>query len=337
MLESSRDDDHSPSVGAAPLLTISEAARRSGVPAITIRAWEQRYGIPRPARTPAGYRLYSASDLRDIAALKTYNGYGVAIRQAAFLVARRRTLAGNAASRVTQWRRRLETACIQFDDTAAGEVVAQAGTKLTTSELLREVVFPVVATMGEGRDSGVISISQEHFASELARQLVARRESIDGAAGGGIVLTGCAPEEHHELGLLSVVCQLREAGHRVVHLGSNVPVDAYLSTIDVLAPRIAIVAVTIGRHLRSWRARRSAVAARARRGVRFVWAGPGAHTAAPDLPGLVSNSIDEVVAVANANRERLSRAAQRSSNNTGTSRQPRPRIRRLSKPRRRTH
>ena len=330
-------NDHSTPLGTAPLVTISEAARRSGVPAITIRAWERRYGIPRPARTPAGYRLYSARDLRDIAALKAHNQSGIAIRQAAFLVARRRTLAENAASGVTHWRRRLETACIQFDDAAAGAVVAEAATQLTTSELLREVVFPVVATMGEGRDSGVISISQEHFASELARRLVSRQEPVDGDAGAGIVLTGCAAEEHHELGLLSVVCQLREAGHRVVHLGANVPVEAYLSTIDVLAPRIAIVAVTIGRHLRSWRARRSAVAARARRGVRFVWAGPGAHTAAPALPGLVSNSIDEVVAVANADRERLSRAVQRSSNNTGTSRQTRPRIRRVSKPRRRTH
>lgn len=128
-----------------------------------------------------------------------------------------------------------------------------------------------------------------------------------------------------------MVCQLREAGHRVVHLGANVPVDAYLSTIDVLAPRMAIVAVTIGRHLRSWRARRSAVAARARRGVRFVWAGPGAHTAAPALPGLVSNSIDEVVAAANADRkERSSGAAQGPRDNTGSSRKTRPGRRRAS-------
>ena len=289
-------------LSAAPLVTIAEAARRSGVPAITIRAWERRYGIPRPTRTPAGYRLYNARDLRDLAALKAYGESGIAIRQAAFLVARRRTLGGDVAARVTQWRRRLETACIRFDDTAAQAVIIEAAAHLRTSELLGEVVFPIVATMGEGRDSGVISISQEHFASELARRLVARQDVIDANLERGRILTGCAPGEHHELGLLAVVSRLREAGRRVIHLGANVPVAAYLSTIDVIKPRTAIVAVTLGKHLQPWRAQRVAVAARARRGVCFVWAGPGARTAAAGLPGLVSDSIDEVVDAATAGR-----------------------------------
>ncbi len=42
---------------------IREVAEQTGLTAGTIRMWEQRYGFPTPRRTPAGYRLYSASDV----------------------------------------------------------------------------------------------------------------------------------------------------------------------------------------------------------------------------------------------------------------------------------
>src|SRR3712207_450395 len=40
------------------MYTIRQAAARTGVPVSLLRAWERRYAIGRPTRTPAGYRLY---------------------------------------------------------------------------------------------------------------------------------------------------------------------------------------------------------------------------------------------------------------------------------------
>ncbi|MGI8550154.1 MAG: MerR family transcriptional regulator [Dehalococcoidia bacterium] len=45
-------------------LTIGEVARRTGVPARTIRFYEAEGVIAAPARTEAGYRLYSPTDIR---------------------------------------------------------------------------------------------------------------------------------------------------------------------------------------------------------------------------------------------------------------------------------
>jgi DNA-binding transcriptional MerR regulator len=45
-------------------LTIAAAARESGVPARTIRFYEQEGVVPAPRRTAAGYRLYSELDVR---------------------------------------------------------------------------------------------------------------------------------------------------------------------------------------------------------------------------------------------------------------------------------
>ena len=38
-------------------MRIGELARRTGTRPDTIRAWERRYGLIEPARSPAGYRL----------------------------------------------------------------------------------------------------------------------------------------------------------------------------------------------------------------------------------------------------------------------------------------
>jgi PAS domain S-box-containing protein len=43
--------------------TIAEAARRTGLSTHTLRAWERRFGIPAPLRTPTHHRLYDAADL----------------------------------------------------------------------------------------------------------------------------------------------------------------------------------------------------------------------------------------------------------------------------------
>jgi DICT domain-containing protein len=44
------------------VLSISEVSQRTGVPVAGLRNWEQRYGLPRPQRTPSGQRRYREAD-----------------------------------------------------------------------------------------------------------------------------------------------------------------------------------------------------------------------------------------------------------------------------------
>jgi len=44
-------------------LAIKDLAEQTGLAAGTIRMWEQRYGFPRPRRTPTGHRRYSPFDV----------------------------------------------------------------------------------------------------------------------------------------------------------------------------------------------------------------------------------------------------------------------------------
>jgi len=50
--------------------TIKQASARTGLGAPLIRAWERRYGVVRPIRTPAGYRLYDEEAIRILLAMR---------------------------------------------------------------------------------------------------------------------------------------------------------------------------------------------------------------------------------------------------------------------------
>jgi MerR family transcriptional regulator, copper efflux regulator len=62
-------------------VNIGEAARRSGISAKMIRYYEDAGLIPRAGRTAAGYRTYSADDLRALQFLKRTRNYGFSAGQ----------------------------------------------------------------------------------------------------------------------------------------------------------------------------------------------------------------------------------------------------------------
>src|SRR6267154_335351 len=65
-------------------MRIGEVAARAGVPAKTIRFWEDQHLLPQPARTPAGYRDYDPAILERLAFIRHAQASGLtldAIRQ----------------------------------------------------------------------------------------------------------------------------------------------------------------------------------------------------------------------------------------------------------------
>src|SRR5438045_9525078 len=70
----------------APLYSIAAVARHAGVPAVTLRAWERRYGFPRPGRASGGRRLYTQRDIWTVRALRTQTDQGVPISRAIALL-----------------------------------------------------------------------------------------------------------------------------------------------------------------------------------------------------------------------------------------------------------
>ena len=49
--------------GGVPIYSISAVERMVGVPAATLRNWEERYGLIQPRRSPGGHRLYARDQI----------------------------------------------------------------------------------------------------------------------------------------------------------------------------------------------------------------------------------------------------------------------------------
>ena len=63
------------------LFPIRTVASLTGVNAITLRAWERRYGLIKPVRTDSGHRLYTQVDIDTIHQVVALLDKGVAISQ----------------------------------------------------------------------------------------------------------------------------------------------------------------------------------------------------------------------------------------------------------------
>jgi len=63
-------------------LSIGELARRTEVPAATLRSWEDRYGFPRPHRLAGGHRRYDHGDIGLIEAVVRLRAAGMSLHAA---------------------------------------------------------------------------------------------------------------------------------------------------------------------------------------------------------------------------------------------------------------
>jgi DICT domain-containing protein len=63
-------------------LSIGELARQTGVPAATLRSWEDRYGFPRPQRLAGGHRRYDKSDAALIGEILRLRASGMSLQAA---------------------------------------------------------------------------------------------------------------------------------------------------------------------------------------------------------------------------------------------------------------
>lgn len=62
-----------------PRFTIRAASALTGVNPNTLRAWERRYGIVEPERTPKGYRLYSETDVQRLRLIQRALQRGISV------------------------------------------------------------------------------------------------------------------------------------------------------------------------------------------------------------------------------------------------------------------
>ena len=219
---------------------IGELSRRVGVAPETLRAWEQRYALLRPSRTPAGYRVYGSDDQQRAERMRELIDSGWAASQAAQAVltaAPEPTAPVGVDGAVEEMLGRL----LVFDATAGQEAFDRLLGSRSLDATLRDVVLPVLREVGERWARGEITVAQEHFATELITgRLRGLAREWDRGLGPRVVLA-CPAGERHDLGLLCCGLALDRRGWRVTYLGPDTPSDALESAVLAVDPSLVVI------------------------------------------------------------------------------------------------
>ena len=205
-----------------PTLNIAALTRRTGVPADTIRKWEQRYGVLRPERTAGGQRRYTESDVARVEWLKARLAEGYRIGEAASLLG----TAGVATTSAEELREAFVDAAAATDVSALASIVEQALTIDPLEQAFVDVLAPALVEVGARWEAGTLTVAQEHLASSTVRAALQRLVADARGAIRGVAVLACAPGERHEIGLLMLAVLLRADGWQVAYLGPDTPVAA---------------------------------------------------------------------------------------------------------------
>jgi DNA-binding transcriptional MerR regulator len=240
-----------------PIYNLKSVVRETGIKPDTLRAWERRYGLPKPARTEGGHRRYSQRDIEIVKWLLDRQQEGLQIKGAVELwrslkadgqepLRSRSTTAGSFAletvgQTIAELRQAWVAACLAFDERQAEQILTQAFALCPPEVVCLDLLREGIARIGQGWYEGQVTVQQEHFASSLAMRRV---ETLLLAAPPptrpGRILVACPPEEEHAFGLLLLTYLLRRRGWEVLYLGANVPIARLEEVVSTARPSLVI-------------------------------------------------------------------------------------------------
>jgi MerR family transcriptional regulator, light-induced transcriptional regulator len=248
-----------------PLLRIGELSRRVGVSDHLLRAWESRYGLLQPERSPGGFRLYSEADEWRVRRMQAYRADGLSAAEAARAALSATgaapaalpstgtpaaqappagTPAPSAGTEPAALAGQLQRALDAFDEPAAQAVLDRLLAELSVPAVLRDVMLPYLQDLGDRWQRGTATVAMEHFASNVIRGRLAGLARGWGSGRGPLALLACAPGEQHDLALMMFGIVLHGNGWRIDYLGANTPVTELARAAELARPDLTVLSAT---------------------------------------------------------------------------------------------
>jgi DNA-binding transcriptional MerR regulator/methylmalonyl-CoA mutase cobalamin-binding subunit len=215
-----------------PRYPIRAAAKLTGVPVDTLRAWERRYAVVAPQRDRRG-RMYSEGDVRKLKLLRVLVERGHPIGRLAQLSEEQlgvlhveaaeppRPLRADAVAVDLE---AVVAALERFDGTGAERELRRLAALLRPREFVREVALPLMRRVGDDWFAGRLSVAQEHLASAVLRNLLGSLVRAHTPEEPRVsLLFATATGEGHEFGILAAAMLAVGGGVGAVYLGPDLP------------------------------------------------------------------------------------------------------------------
>jgi methanogenic corrinoid protein MtbC1 len=138
----------------------------------------------------------------------------------------------------------LERALSDLDEPAAQALLDRLFTTFTVETVLREVILPYLHDLGERWQRGAITVSQEHYASNVLRGRMAGLARGWGHGQGPLAILACPPGELHDLPMLAFGIALNRNGWRIGYLGADTPIDDLVRLAEIAQSDLVVLGAT---------------------------------------------------------------------------------------------
>jgi methanogenic corrinoid protein MtbC1 len=228
----------------------------TGIGIDTLRAWERRHQAVTPVRDDRG-RMYSEADIARLRLLRSAVEHGHSIGRLAGLsdVELRQLAAAaqdaTAMSAVASERRlsidagALTAALHGYDATAIDQQISRLASVLPPLELLRDVLMPVLARVGDDWHRGTARITHEHLMSATMRNILGSFVRLYARPDPPTrLLFATMAGERHEIGTLGAAMLAASSGLGVAYLGPDLPATEIVESVRPAGAQVLVLGLT---------------------------------------------------------------------------------------------
>ena len=227
---------------------LGAAVRLTGLSADLIRAWEKRYGVVEPIRTPGGTRRYRATDIERLRLVKAAVDAGNRIGQVAGLApAELEQLATGLETSSTGRLEEILSALEHLDGAEAQRLLSLQLSALGPVRFAGQFAVPLLREIGERWAADRLPIASEHLATAVLRSMFGSALQPTAACLLGPRIVFATPSgERHELGLQMAALTAIAAGANPIYLGAELPVEELVNSVERAgAAALALSLVTL--------------------------------------------------------------------------------------------
>ena len=239
---------------ARGFVPIRDVARLTGVNAVTLRAWERRYGLILPHRTAKGHRLYSADHVAQVQTILTWLNRGVSVGQVKGLLHANQPAFAEATSQWDEKCQRLQEAICNLAERRLDECFNSELALYPPHTLCKQLLLPLLDAL-ELRWRGHFGAQAERvfFYSWLRSKLGARLYHNNRQQGGEPLLLVNLSDLPMEPGLWLTAWLASSAGSAVEVFDWPVPPAELAMVIEHIQPKALLLYSSQALHSAHWR------------------------------------------------------------------------------------
>jgi MerR family transcriptional regulator, light-induced transcriptional regulator len=238
--------------------SIKVASKLSGVPEITIRAWERRYKLLEPVRSKTNRRIYSEEEVEKLILFNHLIRAGYRIGNLANHTSKElHKLYEKTVIQIASNGEKIQESSVDdfnnntfinaikiYEEKLLLSLLNDAATKQTQLKLMEKTLVPLIQRIGDDWKKGELRVSHEHFAGEVIKKFLGNLSQgykVSLTAPRCIIAT---PEgQYHELGGMMGGVLASSLGWKAIYLGASLGAEEIAGAAKETSARCILLSI----------------------------------------------------------------------------------------------